>query len=606
LPSARHYLSVTWMNLEGHGMAVTQLAPVLHHIRRLAYSGNPGGPGDGQLLEQYILDGSEEAFAVLVRRHGPMVLGVCRRVLKTVQDAEDAFQATFLLLVRNAPRIVNRESVGSWLHGVAYRTSLKARTAALRRRMVEQRAIVSTTAEDQPDMIWRELRPLLDEAIDRLPEQYRLPVVLCYLEGKTNTEAARLLRWPKGTVATRLARARQQLRNRLTQRGVALSAGGLGVAMVPASLRASVVQAAVRVAGGKTVLTGVVSEQALSLAKGVLRTMWITKMRLMAAVLVGIGTLGGGTGLLLQRAYSTTEAVACQDANDAETRSINSRDTENKQELRAYQLRNTGAADVSKSVNTFLAEHEPDFKGKATVLPEPVTNKLFISAPRQHVATILRLVKELDAERPQIVVQAIVMEVGADGQKDILSRPQMATPDNQTAHVFVGQSLPVVQANLIDPETIAPATVKAVPIGVALDVTPRIGPDGKVRMRVQVTISKPEYTNAVMADGKWDLNINKFELEKTIEAADGETVTISGSKPRGQEQITENKVPLLGDLPILGRLFRYRQTSKEDCEVRVLLTPHVVRYKSEADQKLTGEGKKTDGIVEPKSATPPK
>jgi DNA-directed RNA polymerase specialized sigma24 family protein len=127
------------MNLEGHGMAVTQLAPVLHHIRRLAYSGNPGGPGDGQLLEQYILDGSEEAFAVLVRRHGPMVLGVCRRVLQTVQDAEDAFQATFLLLVRNASRIANRESVGSWLHGVAYRTSLKARTAALRRRMVEQR-----------------------------------------------------------------------------------------------------------------------------------------------------------------------------------------------------------------------------------------------------------------------------------------------------------------------------------------------------------------------------------------------------------------------------------------------------------------------------------
>ncbi len=552
-------------------MAVTQSAPVLRHIRRLAYSGNPNGPGDGQLLQRYLLDGCEDAFAALVRRHGPMVLGVCRRVLKSLPDADDAFQATFLLLVRNASRIINRESVGSWLHGVAYRTSLKARSSALRRRMVEQRAIVTASVDNHPDLVWRELRPLLDEEIDRLPEQYRLPVVLCYLEGKTNTEAARLLRWPRGTVATRLARARQQLRNRLERRGVALSTGALCVAMVPASLRASVVQAA----AGKTALTGVVSEQALSLAKGVLRTMWLTKMRLMAAVLVVIGTIGGGTGLLLQRACSATDAVALQDANDDEARALDRKDTEDQKDSLVRHLRNAAATDVAHALKTFI-ESAPDLKGRVIVVPEPITNQLLLVAPRQKLQKILGLVKDLDAERPQILIQAIVMEVGADGQKKIVAEPKMVTSDNQTAHMFVGQSLPVVQGNVIDPQAVSPAAVKEMPVGVAFDVTPRIEPNGKVRMRVHLAVSEVG-SNVTPGNGVSALSIDELDLEKTIVADDGESVTISESRPRGREQITENRVPLLCDLPILGTLFRYRQTSKEECEVRVQLTPHIVR-----------------------------
>jgi type II secretory pathway component GspD/PulD (secretin) len=137
-------------------------------------------------------------------------------------------------------------------------------------------------------------------------------------------------------------------------------------------------------------------------------------------------------------------------------------------------------------------------------------------------------------------------------------------------------------------------------------VTPRIEPDGKVLMRVQVAISDVESTNVELGNGVRAMAINELSLEKTIKAADGETVTISGSKPRGHKEITENKVPLLCDLPIIGRLFRYRQTSTQKCEVRVQLTPHVVRTQSEADQILKAEGKKTDRLVEPKSATPPK
>src|SRR5205085_417873 len=161
----------------------------------------------------------------LVDRHGPMVLSVCRRVLGNAHDAEDAFQAAFLVLVRRARKILRRESVGSWLHGVAYRTALKARTAALRRLVKEKQTAAGQAVDDRSDIVWRELRPILDEEIDRLPEKYRLPLVLCYLEGKTNAEVARQLRWPKGTVATRLARAREQLRRRLTRRGAVLSAG---------------------------------------------------------------------------------------------------------------------------------------------------------------------------------------------------------------------------------------------------------------------------------------------------------------------------------------------------------------------------------------------
>jgi RNA polymerase sigma-70 factor (ECF subfamily) len=166
----------------------------------------------------------DEAFALLVRRHGAMVLAVCRRVLDNEHDAEDAFQATFLVLARQARSIHKQESVGSFLYGVAYRISLRARADAARQRRAQDEQ-AKTMAENDPSVeaSWRELRPILDEEVDRLPAKYRAPIVLCYLEGKTNTEAARELGWTKGTVSGRLARARELLRSRLARRGIAVT-----------------------------------------------------------------------------------------------------------------------------------------------------------------------------------------------------------------------------------------------------------------------------------------------------------------------------------------------------------------------------------------------
>src|SRR5262249_44481771 len=159
-----------------------------------------------------------------------MVLGVCRRVLGNAHDAEDAFQATFLVLVKKAPAVVPRELVGPWLYGVAYRTALKARALAARRREIE-RQVTAMPPQAPPPAAGLALGPLPDRDLSRLPEKHRLPLVLCGLEGKSKREAARQLNLPEGTLSSRLARAREALRGRLARRGVTLAAGALAEAL---------------------------------------------------------------------------------------------------------------------------------------------------------------------------------------------------------------------------------------------------------------------------------------------------------------------------------------------------------------------------------------
>ena len=257
--------------------------------RTLALAAAGGESSDGQLLEAYAADRDGEAFAELVRRHGPMVWGVCRRLLANRQDAEDAFQATFLVLVRKPASVRPADQVGSWLHGVAVRAARKAGRVAARRRERQVESLPDTATSSEG--IWSELVPVLDREVARLPEKYRLPVVLCDLEGATRQEAAARLGWPEGTVAGRLARAREVLarrlgRHRLSVSGGALIAalsGGEACAAVPAGLFDSTIQAA----GGSF------RPEAVALAKGVMRAMSLIKLITLAAVVVAAVVVGG-------------------------------------------------------------------------------------------------------------------------------------------------------------------------------------------------------------------------------------------------------------------------------------------------------------------------
>ena len=288
-------------------MATSTLNPIIDRLRIAMLMRDGAGPTDGQLLESFVSQQDEAAFAVLVRRHGPMVLGACRRVLSNHHDAEDAFQATFLILVRKADSIVPQGMVANWLYGVAYRTALKARTILAKQRVRERQVKEMPEPEAaEADHCWRDLRPLLDQELSQLPDKYRLAVVLCDLEGKTGKETARQLGCPEGTVSSRLARGRTMLAKRLTRHGLVLSGGSLAVALagkasacVPTAVVSSTIRAASLFAAGKAVATGLISANATALTEGVLRAMLLTKLKIATAVLLAVGVLGAGLGVAL-------------------------------------------------------------------------------------------------------------------------------------------------------------------------------------------------------------------------------------------------------------------------------------------------------------------
>jgi RNA polymerase sigma factor (sigma-70 family) len=286
-------------------MASGPAGKVLRHLRAAALVPAGSGPGDGPLLEQFVARRDEAAFAALLRRHGPMVLGVCRRVLRHEQDAEDAFQAAFLVLARRAAAVVPPELVGNWLYGVAYQTALKARATRARRRARERQVTAMPEREAPRPGPWRELRPLLDRELSRLPDNYRAVLVLCDLEGKTRKEAARLLGWPEGSVCGRLARARQLLAGRLARQGITLPAAALAVALaqnaapagVPAPLADETVRAAGLFAAGSAA-AGVASPPVAALTEGVLNAMLTTKLKVTAVSLALAAALfAAGAGL---------------------------------------------------------------------------------------------------------------------------------------------------------------------------------------------------------------------------------------------------------------------------------------------------------------------
>ena len=289
-------------------------------LRRLASRSEAGNSSDTQLLDRFVKHRDASAFELLVWRHGPMVLGVCRRILRDEHEAEDAFQATLLALARKAGSIGKRESVGSWLYKIAYRVALRARQAALRRAAHERQvAQLPVPADSQPfDSAAREeLRPVLDEELSRLAEKHRAPVVLCYLEGLTNEEAARQLRCPVGTIKTRLAHARRLLGDQLSRRGLTLAAGLLASEVVvpaaasapPAALVAETVRIAAVAAMGKIAIAGAVAAPVVALTEGVLRAMMVTKLK-QAVVVLMMGLAFAGVGTVSYRAWGEEEPAA--------------------------------------------------------------------------------------------------------------------------------------------------------------------------------------------------------------------------------------------------------------------------------------------------------
>ncbi|HZU34579.1 MAG TPA: sigma-70 family RNA polymerase sigma factor, partial [Gemmataceae bacterium] len=286
-------------------MAMAQSGMLLHYLHRLtAGSGAPAS--DRQLLDDFVQRGDEAAFTALVARHGPMVLRVCRRVLGQEHDAEDAFQATFLVLAQHGSSIRKRGAVSEWLHGVAYRTAMKAKRSAARRRHHEAK-LCTTTKPATASPSWEDVQAVLDEEIQRLPRPGREAFVLCVLQGQSGAEAAAELGCKEGTVKSRLNRARRTLQQRLAQRGIelgavlaALAVGDSGRATLPtALLRTAVRLGLLSVRAGSIV--GTIPKHIAALAGGS-GPMLHTKGRIVIYLLLAIGLIAGGAGVLARQA----------------------------------------------------------------------------------------------------------------------------------------------------------------------------------------------------------------------------------------------------------------------------------------------------------------
>jgi RNA polymerase sigma factor (sigma-70 family) len=278
-------------------------APLLRYVRGLGETSLAGERPDRELVERFADQHDEAAFAALVGRHGPMVLGVCRRVLDQEQDAEDVFQAVFLVLSRKAGGLRRKEAVGPWLFGVAHRLALRVRQEARQRREREGRARGRPASDPLAELTVREAQAVLDEELARLPDRDRGPLVLCYLEGLTRDEAARRLGCPLGTLKDRLERGRALLRKRLVRRGLTLAAFGFSFLLpgasaraVPGSLQAATVRAATAFAAG-SMAGGAVCARAAALAKTVLGSLFVGKLKGAVAVLLATVACGAGVGL---------------------------------------------------------------------------------------------------------------------------------------------------------------------------------------------------------------------------------------------------------------------------------------------------------------------
>ena len=284
-------------------MATRALGSFVRLLRQ--YSLHHGGTADDdEMLDRFLRQRDKDAFETLVQRHGRMVLGVCRRVLRNEADAEDCFQATFLVLVRKAASLRRRGMIGNWLYTVARNAALKAKAMRNLRHSKEQEAAAERARKSADHD--RHLEDLLDQELGLLPDKYRAAIVLCDLEGLTIAAAAQQLGCPQGTVNSRLVRGRAMLAKRLARHGLAVSGGVLAAALcqnaasacVPGPLVVSTVQAATLMAAGKVLATGAISAKVVALMEGVLKAMLMTKIKVAIAVVMTVHLIGAGVGLV--------------------------------------------------------------------------------------------------------------------------------------------------------------------------------------------------------------------------------------------------------------------------------------------------------------------
>jgi RNA polymerase sigma factor (sigma-70 family) len=312
-------------------MATNLIIEFLWRFRRSAVRRGSEGQTDEQLLERFVRggDGAALALEALVLRHAPMVWGVCRRTLASHHEAEDAFQATFLVLLRRAASIRSRDLLANWLYGVAHKTACKARQMAAKRHAREKQVEVMPEPQTEPheDAFGPEQRALLDEELRRLPEKYRVAILLCDLQGRSRPEAARHLRLPEGTVGSRLARGRALLARRLIRRGVTVSATSLAavwaqqaaLGTVPATLLTHTIKATSLLTAGETA-AGMISTEVISLAEGVVQAMAAAKQKVASATLfMATFVLAGGVATYHALAGQPTKPEPPPEKRNAET-----------------------------------------------------------------------------------------------------------------------------------------------------------------------------------------------------------------------------------------------------------------------------------------------
>ena len=287
-------------------MALAQLDTMRKVFDRVRDDANNG---DGDLLTRYRTTRDQDAFGSLVRRHGPMVLGVCNRVLRDSHAADDAFQATFLVLARKADTVRPPDRLGPWLYGVAYRTAMKARGRSFRRQQVEQQYATEVAGRTPTATSDADLLPVIDEQLNALPEKYRTPLVLCAVQGLNKAEAAERLGLPECTVSSRLARAREMLRDRLTRRGVIVPAAALAALLTADALQAAVPPALAVASTEIAVGAALVPTTVLTLSNEVLRSMTLLKLKTLCAVALSVTLAGGGFGVYTLSAEDKKPAV---------------------------------------------------------------------------------------------------------------------------------------------------------------------------------------------------------------------------------------------------------------------------------------------------------